>query len=375
MSDSSPSAHSQALHLACPACSRELLLEMAHLGVQGFCPECQVPIVARRDSSGEVAVQRLDQTDAAPQSEHALFTQAKPSHRSSWPIWAGLLTFLALCAFVVLGGMSLKRSGRLFDFRSPEITVPVPVPLAVTPMELNSAEPTPEPPAEAAPEAVPAPAPLPDDPRKKALATTAEETLRAFLAADRPWEKLRHVLDPEEDLLSILDYKELDPVEPDAPLRQVEVLRVEAERRWATLITLPEKDGSQHVYCLVHREPDGAARLDFTLYWQNRSDLLRTFVEGEPKSQSLTARVELRRLPEEPPDGALRLAVNQAYSSFPAVELAVSASSPLANELKGRIHADTPVPALVEIVWTTGESRPAATISRIIQWGIWNWPE
>jgi len=398
----------QVLHLACPACNGELTLEPAHVGVEGFCPECLVPIIARSDPSGQVAVHRLGAEPAATppaspapqgsppppprpsvggtvlQTRSGFFVEARPLRRPSGLV-LGLSFFLVLVAILVAGGVSLRRSGELFNFTRSESIVPVPVPLATAPMERSAppaatAEPVPPPPPEvkAAP---PAAAPQTvEDPRNAILAAAARKTVRDFLTAARPWEKLVHVLEPEEDLLSILEFKDLDPLAADAEIRELKTIRVEAERRWVSLATVPERNGIMSTLCLVHREDNGSAKLDFSLYWQNRADLLTPFAAGEPKKEPLTLRVHLRRLPEatsptvdfaSPP---LRFALSQAYSSFAPVAFPVSAATPLAAELSARTTGDATISAIVELHWTPSETdptQPYPTIHKVIQWGIW----
>jgi len=299
-----------------------------------------------------------------------------------------VLSFVAvLMVLLVAGGVSLRRSGKLFDFKRPVTVIPVPVPAAQAPMERSAPQPAPADPVPVAiPEevkpAAPVAATIPqtvEDLRNATLAAAAEKTLRAFLKAPRPWEKLVHVLEPEEDLLSILEFKDLDPFAADAPIRAMETIRVESEHRWVSLATVPETSGILRTLTLVHREDNGTAKLDFSLYWQNRADLVTPFATGDPKKKPLSLRANLRQLPNGKSDGLfssppMRFAVSQAYSNFAPVDFAVPATIPLAAELSTRTAVDAPISAVVELVWKPSEKDPAQqfpTIGKVVQWGIW----
>jgi hypothetical protein len=322
-----------------------LTLDSAHLGVQGFCPECQVPIIAKPGPTGDIGVQRLDQTPSLPDA-----AASRPLPRRGPSLFlVGFAVFALIVALLAAAAVSLRRSGRLFEFARPVRIIPELVPVASAPMEITAPGALHVPPRlemPAPPELLPesevipktetetelptAPAPAPDPSREARLASAAEKALLAFMSAERPWEKLIHVLEPEEDLLSILDFKKLDPIASQAPIRELETFYVEPEKRWISLATLPEKDGSLHTLCLVHQSEDGTAKLDFSLYWQNRSDILLPFIEGEPKAKPLIVRAELRRLPAETPGSELRLSIGQAYASFAPVEISVPAALPIA---------------------------------------------
>lgn len=361
------------LHLACPACSRPLTLEPTHVGIEGFCPECAVPIVARPDFAGGIAVTRLDQAlpdesapppplptpgDALPQTERGFFVEARQPDRRILPLALGLGA--AVLFFALLAATLYPRlvSRPVAAATAAPATPSAPTPPTVAPLE-------PEPPKPRVVE--------PEDPRKALLAAEAEKTLRAFLSADRPWEKLTYVVEPEEDLLSILDYQKLDAIAKDAPVRGLEIDHAWAETRWVSLASVPELDGTRRTFCLVHSGRDGTAKVDFSLHWQNRSNQLGSFTAGPPKSKTLSLRVEMRRLPSTEARPGLHLAVSQAFSDYAPVELSIPRPAPVAAEISARPGIDSPTMAIVELVWTAGgrQEPPVPTISRIVQWGLW----
>jgi hypothetical protein len=340
-------------------------------------------------------------------TKSGIFVEARRLHRRPSPVLLGLIALVLIAGFTAAAAISLRRSGNLFDFRRPVIVVPVPIPAAAVPMNpppMEEAVPIVEKPAPALaesslPESVPAkvaapPSPTPpaakpvppdsvpsdsapDDAQKAVLGAAANKALRDFLNSERPWEKLRHVLEPEEDLLSILEYRDDNPIAPDASVASWEPIRVAAARRWVSVGTLVERDGSKHTVCLVHQDSDGTAKLDFSLYWQNRKDRLTPFVQGPPVDRPLTLRVLLRQIPGEPN----RFEIRQAFATFPPVTLSLPAEDPLLAELQGRTSLDAPTRAVIELVWkpsaaeaATAGTDPAQrtpTIAKLVRWELW----
>jgi hypothetical protein len=357
-----------------------LILEPAHVGIEGFCPDCNVPIIARPNFSGKVQVDRLDQVPAQPslpppplpspggtmlQTRSGVFVESRNLERRASPFLIVAVVSALVLTTLAAAAISLRRSGHLFDFAVPSRVIPVPVPIAQTPM-------TPAAPAKTTTQAVAvepdAPAlPKPDDPQKALLSEATQKTLRAFLSAERSWEKLMHVLEPEEDLLSIVDFQKLDAIAKEAPVRSLEILYVDVEKRWISLASVPGNDGILNNFCFVHRNQDGTAKIDFSLYWQNRSDLIRPFLEGGPNPNPLLLRAEMRRLPPSEAKPGLRLALAQAYSSYAPVEISVPESSPLASEISARPGIDSPSPVILELVWNGS----APTVGKIVRWGLW----
>jgi hypothetical protein len=267
------------------------------------------------------------------------------------------LTWLALCSLVLTlaigaaAAISLRHSGKLFDFRRPVSVVPVPVAAQLT-MSMARATPLPT---------VPEPAPRTTPPsgalRSSVLVAAAAKTFQSFLAAQPSWEKLSHVVDPEDALLSISDYEKAAPIAADAAIKDWETIRVEPARRWISMGHVVERDGSVQTICFVHREDNGEAKLDFSLYWQNRANQLAA--GDEPR----TLRVQLKRLPGEP----ARLEMRQAYAAYPPVTVRLAPADPLAPELIAKTSVDFPVLAIVEVVPAEREF----TITKVEQWGLW----
>ena len=339
-------------------------------------------------------------------TKSGISVEARRLQRRPSPVLLGLLGLLVIAGLTAAAAISLRRSGNLFDFRRPVIVVPVPIPAAPVPMEPPLVEeavpgappaekpasptaesvaanepalPPPVPPAAkpVPPDSVPTDS-TPDDSQKAVLAAAANKALRDFLNSERPWEKLRHVLEPEEDLLSILEYRDANPIAADASVASWAPIRVAAARRWVSVGTLMERDGSKHTVCLVHQDSDGTAKLDFSLYWQNRKDRLKAFVQGPPVDRPLTLRVLLRQVPGE----SGRFEIRQAFAPFPPVTLSLPAEDPLLAELQGKTSPDAPTRAVVELVWkpsaaeaTAGGTDPAPrapTIAKLVRWELWS---
>jgi len=341
-------------------------------------------------------------------TKSGIFVEARRSHRRLSPVLLGLLALVLIAGVTAAAAISLRRSGNLFDFRRPVIVVPVPIPVAPVPMNpppVEEAVPIVEKPAPALaesslPEPVPAkvvvpppPAPpaakpvppdsvpsdsAPDDAQKAVLGAAASKALGDFLNSERPWEKLRHVLEPEEDLLSILEYRDDNPIAPDATVTSWGPIRVAAARRWVSVGTLVERDGSKHSVCLVHQDSDGTAKLDFSLYWQNRKDRLKAFVQGPPVDRPLTLRVLLRQVP----GASGRFEIRQAFAPFPPVTLSLHAEDPLLAELEGKTSPDAQTRAVVELVWKPSAAEAAAggtdpaprapAIAKLVRWELWS---
>jgi hypothetical protein len=206
------------------------------------------------------------------------------------------------------------------------------------------------------------------------LAESATATIRDFLDAARPWEKLLHVLEPEEDLLSILAFQELAPVSPDTEVRHRETRRSAPANgnRWVSHLEWTESDGTVRPLVVVHRDGTGtASRFDFSLYWQNRSDVLTAFRDRPPLGQPLEVRVLVRR--GEATDAAgSAWELSQPDTTHPAVSFVLDAADPVARELSERIGPGDSVPALLELTWrASAPDAPQPTISRVIRWGWW----
>jgi len=335
-------------------------------------------------------------------TKSGIFVEARHSNRRPSPVLLGMVALVLIAGLTAAAAISLRRSGNLFDFRRPVIVVPVPIPAAAVPMNpppMEEAVPIVEKPAPALAESVPAkvaapPSPTPpaakplptdsvpsdsapDDAQKAVLGAAANKALRDFLHSERPWEKLRHVLEPEEDLLSILEYRDANPIAPEASVAVWEPIRVAAARRWVSVGTLVDRDGSKHTVCLVHQDSDGTAKLDFSLYWQNRKDRLTAFFQGPPVDRPLTLRVLLRQVPSEPN----RFEIRQAFAPFPPVTLSLPAEDPLLAELQGQTSVDAPTRAVVELVWKPSAAEAAAagtdpaqrapTIAKLVRWELW----
>jgi len=396
------------LHLACPICGGALYLQPAHLGVEGYCPVCQTPIVARRAADGSVTVHGLFPTilgpldpvlepepveDAAapppnpnpvpapvPQApEPALprreMTRAR--ERGGFPLWITGLGLLIVAAAVALHFSRPPEEASMPSTAASPTPPPQPVPEPPPPppAPVAAAAPVPAPPPVAAVAVAAAEPPPAEEPAPPGFAETAVATIRDFLSATRPWEKLLHVLEPEEDLLSILAFQELAAVSAETDVRHLATRRSDAANgsRWVSHLEWTESDGTARNLVVVHRDGDRAeaAKFDFSLYWQNRSDVLAAFRDRKTPGKPLEVRVLLRR-DQATGDDASVWELAQPDTEFPPVSIPLDPAAPLAAELASRVGAGESVPAVLELAWGPGETdAPTMTISRLVRWGWW----